>query len=67
MKGPDDPTFVYGNFEIWICQRCYRGCSVRVRNSSGIPTGCPYGIPNHDWQERPDVRPLDFYSEEGEL
>ena len=67
MKTPDDPTFVYGNFEIWVCSECYRDCSLRVRNTAGRPEGCPYGLNNHDWKPRPDIRPLDFYSEEGEM
>ena len=67
MKTPDDPTFVYGNFEIWVCSECYRDCSLRVRNTASSPEGCPYGLNNHDWRPRPDIRPLDFYSEEGEL
>lgn len=67
MKTPDDPTFVYGNFEIWVCSECYRDCSVRVRNTAGSPEGCPYGLNNHNWKPRPDIRPLDFYSEEGEM
>lgn len=57
-----------GDFYHFNCGACYRNCTLRVRNTSGNPPGCPYGLPCHDWRDVPgNIPAIDFYSTKGEL
>lgn len=57
-----------GDYFHFTCKGCARNCTIRVVNTSGTPTECPYGIPCFEWEDVPgNIPSLDFFSTKGDL